>query len=59
MCGYGICLTGVRCSWIYRTQENWFLALNDDVLEGASDELLTLLGYRTEVLGTVYGRSPR
>ena len=44
---------------IYRTQENWFLALNDDVLEGASDELLTLLGYRTEVLGTVYGRSPR
>ena len=44
---------------IYRTQENWFLALNDEVLEGASDNLLTLLGYRTEVLGTVYGRSPR
>ena len=31
----------------------------DEVLEGASDNLLTLLGYRTEVLGTVYGRSPR
>ena len=44
---------------IYRTQENWFLSLHDEVLEGASDNLLTLLGYRTEVLGTVYGRSPR
>ena len=44
---------------IYRTQENWFLSLNDDVLESASDNLLTLLGYRTTVLGTVYGRSPR
>ena len=44
---------------IYRTQENWFLALNEDVLESASDNLLKLLGYRTEVLGTVYGHSPR
>lgn len=44
---------------IYRPQENWFLSLNDEVLEGASDELLTLLGYRTEILGTVYGHSPR
>ena len=44
---------------IYRAQENWFLSLNDDVLASASDNLLTLLGYRTEVLGTVYGHSPR
>ena len=44
---------------IYRSQENWYLSLHDEVLEDASDELLTLLGYRTEVLGTVYGRSPR
>ena len=44
---------------IYRAQENWFLSLNDDVLESASDNLLTLLGYRTEVLGTVCGHSPR
>lgn len=44
---------------IYRTQENWFLTLDDDVLEGASDTLLTLLGYRTKGLGLVYGGSPR
>lgn len=44
---------------IYRAQENWFLSLNEEVLEGASDNLLTLLGYRSDVLGTVYGRSPR
>ena len=43
---------------IYRQQENWFLSLNNEVLENASDKLLTLLGYPTEVLGTVYGHSP-
>jgi len=44
---------------IYRTQENWFLSLDDAVVESASDVLLTLLGYRTQGLGLVYGRSPR
>lgn len=44
---------------IYRAQENWFLSLNPRILEGASDELLTLLGYKTDGLGKVNGRSPR
>ncbi len=44
---------------IYRTQENWFLALDPSVAESASDELLVLLGYRTQGLGLVDGRSPR
>ncbi len=44
---------------IYRTQENWFLSLDDDVIESASDELLVLLGYKTQGLGLVYGSSPR
>ncbi len=44
---------------IYRAQENWFLALDEKVLEGASENLLTLLGYRAQGLGLVYGGSPR
>lgn len=44
---------------IYRTQENWFLSLDDTVIDHASDDLLELLGYRTQGLGLVYGRSPR
>jgi ectoine hydroxylase-related dioxygenase (phytanoyl-CoA dioxygenase family) len=44
---------------IYRTQENWFLSLSPWVLEGASDELLTLLAYRSEGFGLVNGHSPR
>jgi ectoine hydroxylase-related dioxygenase (phytanoyl-CoA dioxygenase family) len=44
---------------IYRTQENWFLALPPDFIDDASDELLTLLGWRTQGLGLVYGASPR
>jgi len=44
---------------IYRAQENWFLTLDDEVLDGASDTLLTLLGYRSKGLGLVYGGSPR
>jgi len=44
---------------IYRTQENWFLSLDDEVVEGASDELLVLLAYKTQGFGLVYGRSPR
>jgi len=44
---------------IYRTQENWFLSLDDAVVENASDELLTLLAYKSQGFGLVYGRSPR
>ena len=44
---------------IYRTQENWFMALDDEVLEDASEDLLTLLGYRAQGFGLVYGSSPR
>lgn len=44
---------------IYRTQENWFLSLDESIVESASDVLLTLLGYRAQGLGLVYGRSPR
>lgn len=44
---------------IYRTQENWFLALDDEVLEAASENLLALLGYHSQGLGLVYGSSPR
>lgn len=43
---------------IYRTQENWFLSLNPRILEEASDDLLILLGYKTEGFGKVNGRSP-
>lgn len=43
---------------IYRTQENWFLSLSPWVLEGASEELLTLLAYKTEGFGLVNGHSP-
>ena len=43
---------------IYRTQENWFLALDPSVREAASETLLELLGYRTYGLGLVNGRSP-
>ena len=43
---------------IYRTQENWFLSLRPEVREFASEDALVLLGYRTEGLGLVHGRSP-
>ena len=43
---------------IYRTQENWFLALDPSVWRNASDDLLTLLGYKSEGLGLVNGASP-
>jgi len=43
---------------IYRTQENWFLALDPSVRQFASDDLLVLLGYRTAGLGLVNGASP-
>ena len=43
---------------IYRTQENWFLALDPSVWRNASDDLLVLLGYKAEGLGLVNGASP-
>jgi len=43
---------------IYRTQENWFLSLDPSVRQFASDEMLVLLGYRTQGLGLVNGASP-
>lgn len=43
---------------IYRTQENWFLSLNPAVRQFASDDLLTLLAYKTEGFGLVNGKSP-
>jgi ectoine hydroxylase-related dioxygenase (phytanoyl-CoA dioxygenase family) len=44
---------------IYRPQENWFLSLDPSVAQFGSEELLTLLGYKTIGLGLVNGRSPR
>lgn len=44
---------------IYRTQENWFLSLSPWVLDRASDDLLTLLAWKSEGFGLVNGRSPR
>jgi len=43
---------------IYRQQENWFLSLNPAVRQFASETMLVLLGYRTEGLGLVNGKSP-
>jgi ectoine hydroxylase-related dioxygenase (phytanoyl-CoA dioxygenase family) len=43
---------------IYRQQENWFLSLNPAVRQFASDDMVVLLGYRTEGLGLVNGKSP-
>ncbi len=43
---------------IYRQQENWYLSLDPSVRQFASDEMLVLLGYRTEGLGLVNGASP-
>ena len=43
---------------IYRTQENWFLALRPEVRQFASEEALVLLGFKTQGLGLVNGASP-
>jgi len=43
---------------IYRTQENWFLSLDPSVRQFASETMLVLLGYKTQGLGLVNGRSP-
>ena len=44
---------------IYRTQENWFPTLDEGFLGTASDELLTLMAYKSTGFGLAYGRSPR
>ena len=43
---------------IYRTQENWFLSLDPSVRRFASDDMLTLLAFKSEGFGLVYGASP-
>lgn len=43
---------------IYRQQENWFLSLDPIIRQFGSDTLLTLLGFKTQGLGLVYGASP-
>ncbi|WP_338466133.1 phytanoyl-CoA dioxygenase family protein [Novosphingobium sp. ZN18A2] len=43
---------------IYRPQENWFLSLKPEVRQFASEDALTLLGWRSEGLGLVNGASP-
>jgi ectoine hydroxylase-related dioxygenase (phytanoyl-CoA dioxygenase family) len=43
---------------IYRPQENWFLSLKPEIRQFASDDALTLLGYKSEGLGLVHGMSP-
>ena len=40
-------------------QENWYLSLNPAIRQFASDEMLTLLGFKTTGLGLVNGRSPQ
>ena len=44
---------------IYGPQENWFLSLDEEVVETASNDLLVLLGYKADTFGLVYGKSPR
>lgn len=44
---------------IYRTQENWFLSLSPGVVGAASETMLTLLAFKSQGFGLVYGRSPR
>lgn len=41
-----------------RPQENWFLSLKPEVRQFASEEMLTLLGYKTVGFGLVNGLSP-
>jgi len=43
---------------IYRTQENWFLSLRPEIRQFATEEMLVLLGYKTQGLGLVNGASP-
>jgi ectoine hydroxylase-related dioxygenase (phytanoyl-CoA dioxygenase family) len=41
---------------IYMPQENWFLSLNPAIRQFGSETLLTLLGFRPELLGRVNGQ---
>ncbi len=41
-----------------RTQENWFLSLRPEIRQFGSDEMLTLLGYKSSGFGLVHGLSP-
>ena len=43
---------------VYRTQENWFLSLDPGVRRYASENLLTLLAFKSTGFGLVYGESP-
>jgi len=59
----GVNRNGVRragiFSWytlpIYLPQENWFLSLNPAVRQFGSETLLTLLGFRPQVMGRING----
>ena len=42
----------------FRPQENWLLSLDEDYFKNASDDMLTLLAYKTTESGMVYGVSP-
>jgi len=44
---------------IYLPQENWPLSLNPIIRQFGSETLLTLLGFRPEILGRVNGLAPR
>ena len=43
---------------IYLPQENWFLSLNPAVRQFGSETLLTLLGFRPQIVGRVNGMEP-
>lgn len=44
-------------SFIYRTQENWFLSLRPEIRQFASEEQLELLGFKSAGFGMVNGAS--
>jgi hypothetical protein len=43
---------------IYLPQENWFLSLNPVIRQFGSDALLTLLGFKPQIVGRVNGLEP-
>jgi ectoine hydroxylase-related dioxygenase (phytanoyl-CoA dioxygenase family) len=43
---------------IYLPQENWFLSLNPAIRQFGSETLLTLLGFRPQIVGRVNGLAP-
>ena len=43
---------------IYLPQENWFLSLNPAIRQFGSENLLTLLGFRPQIVGRVNGLEP-